>query len=76
MADATDPVRLTIVAHEPAAAMLCGLLESAGVRCMQRITDVGFGAGGEVANSGGGAREVLVAPADLERARALLAELD
>lgn len=70
-----DPVRLMITANEPEAELVCGMLRNADVACMHRITDMAFGSGGEIASSGAGAREVLVRPADLERARAVLAEL-
>ena len=42
------------------ASMLCGLLRDADIKCMQRITNVGFGGGGEMPMSGMGAREILV----------------
>lgn len=67
-----EPVRLMIATNEPEAELVCGLLRSADLRCMHRITDMAFGAGGEMPNSGAGAREVLVRPADLERARTVL----
>lgn len=67
-----DPVRLTIVANEPEAELVCGLLRSNDIRCMHRITDMAFGSGGEMPSSGAGAREVLVHEADLATARALL----
>lgn len=69
-----DPVRLTVVSNESEAELACGLLRSVGIDCMHRITDMAFGAGGEMPSSGGGAREVLVRPADLDQARATLAD--
>lgn len=68
------PVRLTITSDEPEAELVCGLLRSADIVCMHRITDIAFGSGGEVAASGVGPREVLVRPEDLERARQLVAD--
>ncbi len=67
-----EPVRLTIVSNEPEAELACGLLRSHGIDCMHRITDMAFGSGGEMPASGGGARELLVRPADLEAARGIL----
>ena len=70
------PVRLTVVAHEPEAELVCGMLRSEGITCTHRITDMAFGSGGEMPTSGGGAREVLVRPEHLERARELLQGAD
>lgn len=68
-----DPVRVTIVGNEPEAEVACGVLRSDGIACTHRITNFAFGSGGELPASGSGPREVLVRPADLERARELLA---
>jgi hypothetical protein len=67
------PVRLTVVANEPEAELVCGLLRQSGIRCMHRITDLAFGSGGELPASGAGPREVLVRPDDLATATELLA---
>lgn len=67
-----DPVRLTIVANELEAELVCGVLRAEGLQCAARITDLAFGQGGEFPLAGGGPREVLVMPGDLDRARALL----
>jgi hypothetical protein len=64
-------VRLTVVANEPEAAVICGLLRTEGIACDERRTDVGAGAW--EATGSGGPREILVKPSDLERARELLA---
>ena len=72
----TAPTRLTIVTNEIEAELACGLLRDHDIACMHRITDLAFGSGGEMPNSGAGPRELLVRPADLERARAVLAELE
>jgi hypothetical protein len=67
-----EGVWLTTVTGEAEADILCGLLRSAGIECGHRVTEEtdspleGFGADGP--------REVLVHEADLETARALLAE--
>ena len=66
--------RLTVVRNAIEAEIVCGLLRDEEIDCMQRITNMGFVAGGEVPTSGGGAREVLVREDDLERARAVLAD--
>ncbi len=65
------PVRLTIVQNEPQAELLCTFLRAEGIRCGHRITDMGAGAWDGVPT--GGPREVLVDPADLATARAVLA---
>ena len=68
-----EPVRLTIVSNEPEAELACGLLREHGIMCMHRITDLAFGSGGEMPASGGGPRELLVRPEDLQAARDALA---
>lgn len=67
-----DPVRLTYVANELEAELVLGLLREAGITCMSRISNSGFGSGGELASSGGGQREILVNETDLRAARAVL----
>jgi putative signal transducing protein len=68
-----DAVRLTIVADELEAEILCGLLRTNGIKCGYRRTDVAAGAG---TYGGGfaiaGPTEVLVGGQDLEVARELL----
>jgi hypothetical protein len=66
--------RLTVVRNAIEAEIVCGLLREEEIRCFERITNVGYGAGGEVPTSGGGAREVVVRSEDLERAREVLAD--
>jgi Putative prokaryotic signal transducing protein len=65
-------VRLTIVPSEVEAEIVRGLLEDAGIRSLLRPTDAAAAAFDGWAP--GGAREVLVAAADLERARELVDE--
>ena len=67
-----DLVRLKIVSSEVEAEIVRGLLEDEGIRSMYRPTDVA--AASFDGWSPGGAREILVASADLERARELVAE--
>ena len=67
-----EPVRLTIVPNEPIAEVVCAMLRSNDIVCVQRITNIAFGSGGELPNSGMGPREILVRPADLEQARLLI----
>ena len=66
-----DTVRVTVVPGEPEAEVICGLLRANGIKCGYRPTDepdsAFEGFGGE-----GGAREILVAPSDLQVATALL----
>jgi hypothetical protein len=68
-----EVVRVTTVPGEPEAEVFCGLLRANGIKCGYRPTDEADSAfegfGGE-----GGAREILVAPEDLEAAKALLEE--
>jgi Putative prokaryotic signal transducing protein len=65
-----DAVVVKVVADEPEADIVCGLLRSAGIECGYRDTEAidspleDFTAAGP--------REILVHPADLEAARALL----
>lgn len=66
--------RITIVGDELQASMIRSLLESHGVRCVLRRPTGGQLDWGVINIGGAGAREVLVAPADVELARALLAE--
>jgi putative signal transducing protein len=66
-------VRVTVVPGEPEAQALCEHLQQNGISCAFRPTNeddsAWEGFGGE-----GGEREILVGPADLEAARALLNE--
>jgi Putative prokaryotic signal transducing protein len=63
-------VRLTIVSSEPEAEILRGLLATEGIESLQRPTD--FAAGALDGWAAGGAREILVRSADLDRARGLI----
>jgi Putative prokaryotic signal transducing protein len=67
----TELVRLTIVGSEPEAELIRGLLTTEGIESVQRPTD--FAAGSLDGWAAGGAREILVHAADLERARELIA---
>jgi hypothetical protein len=68
-----DAVRVTTALGEPEAEAFCQRLRQNGIECAQRPTPEDDSAfenfGGE-----GGTREILVRPADLERARELLSE--
>ena len=64
--------RLTIAPNEITAELMCSFLRAEGILCAHRITDMGAGAWDGVP-SAAGPREVLVAPADVERAREALA---
>jgi Putative prokaryotic signal transducing protein len=70
-----EAVRVTTVPGEPEAEALVALLSANGIESAYRPTDeedsAFEGFGGE-----GGIREILVAPGDLEAARALLDESD
>jgi hypothetical protein len=58
---ADDTVVVKVVSGESEAQVVCGLLRSAGLECAYRDT---------------GAREILVHRADLEAAKALLADAE
>ena len=70
--DSEETVVLTVVAGEPEADVVCGLLRSAGIECAYRDTAAidspleDFIAAGP--------REILVRETDLDAARALLAD--
>jgi putative signal transducing protein len=66
----SELVRLTIVSNETEAELVRGLLVAEGIQSMHRQMDFAAGAwdGWAVA----GAREILVHPSDLERARELV----
>jgi hypothetical protein len=66
-----DLVRLTIAGSEPEAELVRGLLATEGIESIQRPTD--FAAGALDGWAAGGAREILVRAADLERAQELIA---
>jgi Putative prokaryotic signal transducing protein len=68
--DSEQAVVLTVVASEPEAEALCGLLGSAGIECAYRDTEaIGTPLEDFIAS---GPREVLVHAKDLEAAQALL----
>jgi hypothetical protein len=68
-----EPVRLTVVLNELEADQIQSLLKFEGIESMQRPTDTGAASiGGAGAMSG--SREILVKPADLESAKAIIGE--
>lgn len=70
-----DEVRLTVVANEMEAEMICGLLRSEGIECYFRKTDLGAGSTGGML-TGFGQTEIIVGASDLEQARGLLGAAD
>jgi hypothetical protein len=65
-----DEVVLTVVADEPEAEIVCGLLRTAGLECGYRDTEA---IDSPLENfTAAGRREILVRASDLEAARALL----
>jgi Putative prokaryotic signal transducing protein len=65
-----DAVVVKIVADEPEAQIVCGLLRSSGIDCGFRDTDA---LDSQLEDfTAAGPREILVHPSDLEAARALL----
>jgi hypothetical protein len=68
--------RVTIVANELTAELMCSFLRAEGIRSARhRITNIGAGAWDGVP-SAAGPREVLVDPVDLDAARELLASAE
>jgi hypothetical protein len=65
-----EPVVINVVATEQEADVICGLLESAGIECLARQTNLGAGASDGL--TGIGPYEVVVAAEDVEAARELL----
>ena len=65
-----EQVVLTVVADEPEAEILCGLLQANGIDCAYRDTEVIDSPLEDF--TAAGAREILVRQADLEAARSLL----
>ncbi len=63
-----DLTRLTVVASQGEADVICSLVRSADIRCAERAADISAERGG----SFGGWREVLVEDGDLTSARELL----
>ena len=67
-----ETVVLTVVADEPEAEVLCGLLRANGIECAFRETDAIDSALEDF--TAAGPREIVVQAKDLEQARALLPE--
>jgi hypothetical protein len=67
-----DLARLTVVPTEQEAELVRGLLATAGIPALIRVTDFAAGAW-DAATTGVGPREVLVRASDLDAARELLA---
>jgi len=67
-----EGVVLTVVSDGPEADLVCGLLETAGIACAYRDTEAIDSPLEDFTPAG--PREILVREADLEAARALLAD--
>ena len=67
----TELVRLTVVHNQPEAEIVLSMLRSEGIQCFHRPTDFAAGAF-DGALSSAGAREIVVAATDVDRARELL----
>jgi hypothetical protein len=65
-----EGVVVTVVSDEPEAEIVCGLLQANGIDCAYRDTEAIDSPLEDF--TAAGAREILVRPADLEAARALL----
>jgi len=70
--DAEDVVVVTVVSSETEAEMVCGLLRANGIKCGYRDTEAIDGPLEDFIASG--PREILVAAADLEDAKSVLAD--
>jgi hypothetical protein len=70
MANADEWVAVEVVTSEPEAELLCGLLRSAGIECLPRVTNQGAGAGDSLGTTG--AHEILVNSQDAQDARDVL----
>ena len=68
-----DLAVLQVVQSEPEAEVIRGLLQTEGIPSFVQMTTVGSGSVGGLPGAGG-AREILVPAASLERARQLLEE--
>ena len=64
-------VTLTVVANEPEAEMLCGMLQANGIASTYRLTNLAAGMA-DASYAMGGPREILVDEEQLEEARKLL----
>jgi Putative prokaryotic signal transducing protein len=69
-----DVVVVTVVSGEPEAELVCGLLRANGIKCGYRDTEAIESSLEDFTPSG--PREILVAAADLEAAKSLLATND
>jgi hypothetical protein len=70
--ESDEPVVVKVVASEPEADIVCGLLRSVGIDCGYRDTEAIDLSLEEF--TAAGPREILVHPSDLDRARELLAD--
>ena len=68
-----EPVRVTVVPGSSEAEVVCGLLRANGIKCAYRPTPESDSLFEEFSGAAG-MQEVLVDPADLEDAKALLNE--
>ena len=69
-----DAVVVKVVANEAEADIVCGLLRSNGIECGHRETDAIDSVLEDFTPAG--PREIIVRPADLEAARAVVADTD
>ena len=65
-----DLVVVEVVATEPEAELLCSLLRSAGISCLNKLTNRGAGASDGMPV--GGPQEIMVRREDAESAREIL----
>jgi Putative prokaryotic signal transducing protein len=65
-----DLVVVDVVATQPEAELLCGLLRSAGIKCLHKLTNRGAGAADGMAV--GAPRQVMVRQKDADSAREIL----
>lgn len=71
-----DLQQIHIARNEAEANIIMNVLDANDIKSMTRITDFGWGTGGEIASSGGGPRAILVNAEQADRARELLADYE
>ena len=69
-------VAVRVANNEFEAQLIIGVLAESGIQAVAHITNMGFGAGGEMPVAGGGPRNVFVRMSEADRARRTLADYE